>query len=185
MVEFYYNCTINESSKHSPFEVSYGFQPSTHADGLLPLTGAPALAADRLSKFTHFREVVREFLTLSKQRMAALSPRLAPTFVVGDFVFLSFKGLHIHSQKCKHLRDQRLGPYQVIEKVGLKSYRLKLPQGCKLHPVFHCDLLSKASASTLLRHRPAEIKSDHNEYAIDFISNAKVDNWPSRRGLYL
>jgi hypothetical protein len=50
--------------------------------------------------------------------------------------------------------------------------------------VFHCDLLSKASNSTPLRHRPAEIESDHNEYEIDFISDAKVDNWPNRRGIY-
>jgi hypothetical protein len=35
-VEFYYNCSNNESSKHSPFEVSYGFQPPTIADRLLP-----------------------------------------------------------------------------------------------------------------------------------------------------
>ncbi len=42
MVEFYYNCSINEASKHSPFEVSYGFQRATHADRLLLLTGAPA-----------------------------------------------------------------------------------------------------------------------------------------------
>ena len=80
--------------------------------------------------------------------MAACSSKPSPTFVVGDFVFLSSKGLHIHSQKCKHLRDQRLGPFQVIKKVGLKSYRLKLPPGYILHPVLNCDLLSKASNST-------------------------------------
>ena len=51
--------------------------------------------------------------------------------------------------------------------------------------MFHCDLLFKASNSTLLRHRPDEIESDHNEYAIDLISDAKVDNWTNRRGLYL
>jgi len=51
--------------------------------------------------------------------------------------------------------------------------------------VFHCDLLSNASTSTLLRHRPVEIESDHNEYEIDFTSDVKVDNWPIRRGLYL
>ena len=117
--------------------------------------------------------------------MASRSSRPAPNFVVGGFVFLSSKGLYIHSQKCKHMRDQRLGPFQVIKKVGLKSYRLKLPRGCRLHPVFLCDLLSKASNSTPLRHLPAEIESDHKEYAIDYASDAKVDNWPNRRGLYL
>ena len=51
--------------------------------------------------------------------------------------------------------------------------------------MFHCDLLSKASTSTSLRHRTVEIESDHNEYAIDFILDVKVANWPNRRGLYL
>ncbi len=40
------------------------------------------------------------------------------------------------------------------------------------------------STSTPLRHKPIEIESDNNEYAIDFISDAKVDNWPYRRGPY-
>jgi len=110
MVEFYYNCSINESSKHSPFEVTYGFQLATLADRLLQLTGAPALVADRLTKLANIREVIRELLMFSKQRMAARSFRPTPTFVVSDFVFLSSKGLHIHSHKCKHLRDQRIGP---------------------------------------------------------------------------
>jgi hypothetical protein len=108
--------------------------------------------------------------------MAARSSRSSPIFVVGDFVFLSSKGLHIHSQKCKHLRDQRLGPFEVFEKVSLKSYKLKIPPLCRLHPLFHCDLLSKASNPTPLLYRPDEVESDHNEYAIDYISNAKVGN---------
>ena len=31
MVELYYNCSINEYSSHSPFEVSFGFQLATQA----------------------------------------------------------------------------------------------------------------------------------------------------------
>ena len=90
MGEFFYNCYINEASKHSPFEVSYDFQPATHVDRLLPLTGAP----DPDSWLEMF---VRELLTLSMQLMAARSYRPTPIFVVGDFVFISYKGLHIHS----------------------------------------------------------------------------------------
>ena len=80
MVEFYYNCSINESSKHSPFEVYYGFQPATPADRLLPRTGAPTSAADRLTDLASTRDVVRELLTLSKQRISDRSSRPAPIF---------------------------------------------------------------------------------------------------------
>jgi hypothetical protein len=85
---------------------------------MLPLTCAPDHVDERLIELASVREIVRELPTLSKKRMVARSSRPAPTFAVGDFVFLSSKGLHIHSQKCKRLRDQRLGPFQNIEKVG-------------------------------------------------------------------
>ena len=111
MVEFYHNCSLNEATKHSPFKVSYGFQPKTLVDRLVPLTCALPLVADRLTKSASVRDVVRDLLTLSKQRMATRSSRRAPIFAVGDFVFIFSKSLHIHSQKCKCLRDQCLGPF--------------------------------------------------------------------------
>jgi len=60
-----------------------------------------------------------------------------------------------------------------------------LPKGCRLHPVFHCDLLSHASSSTSLRPHQAEIEGAHEEYAVDYIYDVKIDNWPKRRGFYL
>ncbi len=149
------------------------------------LTSAHALGVDRLTDLSSVQDVVRELLAFSKQWIAARSSRPAPCFLVGDFSSVPSKGLRIHSQKCKHLRDQRLGPFKVIEKVDLKSFKLKLHHGCILHLVFHSDLPSKASSSTPLRHQPYEIKSDHNEYAIDYVFDAKVDNRPNRHGSYL
>jgi hypothetical protein len=67
--------------------------------------GEPALVADRLTEMASVRDVVCELLTLTKQRTAARSSRPAPIFAVGDFAFPSSKDLHIHPQKCKHLRD--------------------------------------------------------------------------------
>jgi hypothetical protein len=59
-----------------------------------------------------------------------------------------------------------------------------LPKECGLHPLFHCDLLSHATSSTCLRPHQEEIEGGHEEYAGDFISDVKIDNWP-RRGPYL
>ena len=101
MVELNYKFSINEASKHSLFKVSYGVQPATHDDKLLLLTRAPASIADRLTDLACVKDVVRELLTLSKQRMDACSSRPVPIFAVRGFVFLSSRGLHTHSQKKK------------------------------------------------------------------------------------
>jgi len=122
MVEFYYNCSFNEASQHSSLEAMYGYQPSTHADRLLPLiTGVNADATNRLTLVLDTRDVVKHLLQLYKEKMAANSTRFAPLFQSGDLVYLSTKRLHFRSHKCKHLRDQRLGPFKVIFKVNWYS----------------------------------------------------------------
>jgi hypothetical protein len=47
----------------------YGFQPSTPADRLFPLAGATPDATDRLTSIVEIRDVVKQLLILSKQRM--------------------------------------------------------------------------------------------------------------------
>ena len=75
VVKFYYNCRVNEASKHASFEVSYEFQPTTPANKLLPLTGAPAHVADRITELASVRDVVRELLyhSLSNEWLLVLS----------------------------------------------------------------------------------------------------------------
>ena len=121
MVEFYYICSITKATNQSPFEVVYGYQPSTPVDRLLPMVGATADAANRLTMITDTRDVVNQLLKLSKERMAARSTRTAPVFQPEVLVYLSTKGLHIRSHKYKHLGDQKLGPYKVISKVCINS----------------------------------------------------------------
>ena len=85
----------------------YGYQPSTPADRLLPLASAIADASDRLSLIADIRDVVDQLLKLSKGKIEARSTRTAPSLQPGDLVYLSTKGLHIRSHKCKHLRDKK------------------------------------------------------------------------------
>ena len=119
---------MSEATSRSPFVVMYGFQPSTHANRILSLTGATVEVANRLTMITDIRDVVHQLIKLSRERMAAKSTRTDPLFQPEDYVYLSTKGLHIRSQKCKHLRDQRLGPFKVICKVGINSKKLLLPK---------------------------------------------------------
>ena len=118
IVEFNYNWSINEASKHYLFEVSYGFQPASPFDRFLPSAGAPASVAKRLTELANARKVLfvsfSYFLSI-EWLLVLLDQRLLSLWMI--LFFLSSKGLHIHSQKYKYLRDQRLGPFQVIEKV--------------------------------------------------------------------
>ena len=70
-------------------------------------------------------------------------------------------------------------------KVGINSYKLLSHKGYRLYHVFCCDLLSRATFCTSFRPYQAEIKGDHEEYVVDFISGVKIDYWPRRRGPFL
>ena len=65
---------------------------------------------------------------------------------LGDMVYLKVQpyrhsSLSIH--KCIKLHSKFYGPFRVLLKVGNTSYKLLLPEGCKLNPIFHVSNLKK------------------------------------------
>ena len=185
MIEFQYNSFTSESTKHSPFESSYGFQPAAPVDRMLPSVGADSAADERLKQLADTQAVVKELLQLSKDRQAAKRTSYTPKFKPGDLVFLSTKGLNIHSQNCQKLKDRFIGPYKVLQTVGRTSYKLQLPTGFRLHPVFHVDNLKPAESTTPLRVLPVDAVDDDTDYLVDRIVEVKLDKWPGRRGRYV
>jgi len=74
------------------------------------MVGATADATNRMTLIAYIRDVVNNLLKLSKERITAKSPWTVPSFQPGDLVYLSTKGLHICSQKCKQFGVKKIGP---------------------------------------------------------------------------
>ena len=68
-------------------------------------------------------------------------------FEVGDLVYLCLHPYRQSSLKQKganKLKPRFYRPYRVIHKIGQVAYELELPQGNKIHNIFHVSCLKKA-----------------------------------------
>ena len=102
--------------------------------------------------------------------------RREPNFGKGDKVWVLSK--HWKTERpSKKLSNQNEGPFEILEQVG-HSYRLKLPDSVKVHPVFHAKYLCKAPEDPLPGQSnpdtpPLEV-DQHTEYEVDFIRAVKL-----------
>jgi hypothetical protein len=73
--------------------------------------------------------------------------RVERTFEVGDLVYLRlqpYRQASIKRSGIENLQPRLFGPYKVNTKVGVVAYELDLPQGNKIHNVFHVSCLKRA-----------------------------------------
>ena len=73
--------------------------------------------------------------------------QLEQSFEVGDLVFLCLQPYKQSTMKisgAKKLKPRFYGPYKILKRVGEVAYELELPEGNKIHNVFHVSYLKKA-----------------------------------------
>jgi hypothetical protein len=61
----------------------------------------------------------------------------------GDMVLLSTRNIKFRGKKTSKLIPKYIGPFKIINKVGLVAYKLQLPDKYHLHPTFHVALLRR------------------------------------------
>ncbi|XP_062014355.1 uncharacterized protein LOC133730860 [Rosa rugosa] len=110
-------------------------------------------------------KVIKERLKTaqSRQKSYADNHRRHLEFQIGDWVFLKlshWKGVVRFGKRGK-LCPRYIGPYKIVERVGLVAYRLALsPQLSRIHDVFHVSMLRKyvADPSHVLRAQPITLR---------------------------
>ena len=98
--------------------------------------------------------------------------RSSHVYKEGDKVMLDTRNLNLHCPS-KKLSEKRLGPFEVLEKVGQSAYHLKLPLSWKIHPVVHATLLSPFRENDIhgpnYPSPPPDLIEGEHEYEVEAI----------------
>ena len=147
VAEYWYNTSYHTSLKCTPFEALYGYSPPHMELGNLP---SPAI--EPVDNYLKERAVVLHKLKEQLERAQARTKFFADKnrsereLEVGDAVYLKlqpYRQTSIAVRKCLKLSSKYYGPFTVLEKMGAVAYKLKLPEGSQIHPVFHISQLKK------------------------------------------
>jgi hypothetical protein len=124
----------------TPFYANKGFHPLF--DGLgtpsLSLPPAETFATKMNTDLENLKANLAEAISSYSENANRLR-KATPSLNIGDLVFLNRKDYKT-LRPSRKLDDKYLGPFKIVEKINPVTFRLKLPDSMKIHPVFHVSV---------------------------------------------
>jgi hypothetical protein len=148
MGEYCYNTTYHKSIRMSLFRALYGYNAPSFVETVFGDSRVPG-AKDWVEESHRILRAVKENLQAghNQQKIYVDMQSIERSFEVGDLVFLRLQSYRQSSLKrsgAKKLKPRFYGPYIVSRKVGEVAYEIELPEGSKIHNVFHVSCLKRA-----------------------------------------
>jgi hypothetical protein len=172
LAEFAHNDKQNASTKMSPFYADHGYHPWKGIETRHESKNETAQEfADKMKKI---RDEATAAMGKAQQKMTENYNRhRRPTseLHVGQKVWLEAKDVRTE-RPSKKLADKRLGPYEILEKVGEAAWKLKIPGREKRYPVYHEGLLTPYKEPPPHRcnpRPPPDIIDDEEEHEVEAI----------------
>jgi hypothetical protein len=140
-IEFAYNRSNHSTTKVSPFQIVYGFNPRAHID-LLPLPPSEMTCFD-VSQQSEFILKMHETTKLNiekineKYHIAAIKGRKEVKLELSYLVWL-----HLRKEQFQELRKSKLmsraaGPFKILAKINDNTYKVELPPKFRVSPSFN------------------------------------------------
>ncbi|XP_026449301.1 uncharacterized protein LOC113349540 [Papaver somniferum] len=169
LAEYWFNTNYHTSLKMFPFQALYGYQPP-HLVFPIPTPTSVETVEDYLQKRDLMLQLLKHDLSKAQKRMKffADQKRSDMEFAVGDMVFLKLQPYiqtPVVIRKNFKLSSKYFGSFEILQRIGVVAYKLKLLVGSRIHPIFHVSHLKKKiglTATTL----PQLPLVDHNGHFV-------------------
>ncbi|KAG8083445.1 hypothetical protein GUJ93_ZPchr0015g6658 [Zizania palustris] len=190
LAQYWYNTCYHTSLHCSPYKVVFGVEPHYSFIPPLPAPSDQTVSVEAdvdkwLADRRSFSLMLRHQLHKAQNKMkkTADSHRSYRSFEVGEKVFLK---LQPHAQSsvvnhpCPKLACKYFGPYEIVAKIGSSAFKLTLPEGSAVHPVFHVSQLKQfvPSHTPVFSQLPAKVNLD----VVDLVPTVVLDRRLVKKG---